>query len=91
MGGGRNAGTEYSTIASTGNASDFGNLTVARELLGSAAGKTRAVFAGGYDTGFSNVIDYHEIATTASGTDFGDLAVARVEQQGLSNAHGGLQ
>jgi len=90
-GGGRNGGTEYSTIASTGNASDFGNLTVARELLGSAAGETRAVFAGGYDTGFSNVIDYHEIATTASGTDFGDLAVARVEQQGLSNAHGGLQ
>ena len=38
---------DYSTIASTGNATDFGNTTVARRFISAAGNSTRAVFAGG--------------------------------------------
>ena len=64
----------YVTISSTGNATDFGNLSVARGTYGMrASNQTRGVFAGGYDTGDLNVIDYITIATTGNASDFGDL------------------
>ena len=37
----------YITINSTGNATDFGDLTVSRSTLGSMASPTRAIFTGG--------------------------------------------
>jgi len=68
---------DYITIATTGNATDFGDLTVRRDNLASAQGLTRALFAAGKDTSaslsFQNTIDYITIATTGNATDFGDL------------------
>ena len=61
---------DYVTIASTGNATDFGDLTVARGRFGSVCSSTRGVFAGG-DPGV-NTIDYITIASTGNATDFGD-------------------
>ena len=62
---------DYVTIASTGNAQDFGDLTVARLYdPAGAATSTRGVFAGGQN---QNVIDYITIASTGNATDFGDL------------------
>ena len=40
---------EYITIASTGNATDFGDLTVARNYGQSASTSVRGVNAGGND------------------------------------------
>jgi hypothetical protein len=65
---------EYITIASTGNATDFGDLTQARNSLAACSSSTRGVFGGGYIT---NIIDYITIATTGNATDFGDLTVPR--------------
>jgi hypothetical protein len=69
---------DYITIATTGNAIDFGDLTVARRNLASCASSTRGVFSGGYTGSVSNVIDYITIATAGNATDFGDLTVARM-------------
>ena len=68
---------QYITIDTTGNATDFGDLTAARGGVGSANGGDRGVFAGGYIdispyAGF-NIIDYVSIPTTGNATDFGDL------------------
>ena len=77
---------DYVTIASTGNASDFGDLTVGRTLDGCSS-STRGVFAAGYD-GSSNVntIDYITIASTGNATDFGDL-LAAVSRIGAASSH----
>ena len=74
---GLQAGIDFITIASTGNAKVFGDLTVARYGGGSASSTTRAVFAGGWASPLTNTIDYCQIATTGNAADFGDLTVAR--------------
>jgi hypothetical protein len=84
---------DYITIATTGNATDFGDLTVARARLGAASSTTRGVFSGGINTAGTpqNVIDYVTIATTGNATDFGDMQGEYAQYlSGCSNAHGGL-
>ena len=71
------AGVDFITIASTGNAEVYGDLTVARYGGGSASSTTRAVFGGGWAPSVSSIIDYFQIASTGNATDFGDLTVAR--------------
>ena len=84
---------EFFTIASTGNGTDFGDLSVVRTEFASCSSPTRAVFAGGSNpspTNF-NTIDYVEILTTGNAVDFGDTATATsMRPGGTSNAHGGL-
>lgn len=67
---------EYFTIASTGNGTDAGDLTVARNGLTSSDGNSRALNFGGYDGGASNVdtIDYHTFSTSADAADHGDTS-----------------
>jgi hypothetical protein len=81
FGGGASPGNtnviDYITIATTGNASDFGDLTVSRHRLAACSSSTRGVFGGGYGPTFSNVLDYITIASVGNATDFGDLTVAR--------------
>jgi hypothetical protein len=78
-------------IASTGNASDFGDLSVARSGSGATSNKVTAVVAGGTDTSArTNVIDSVTIGTSGTFADFGDLTEARNGLAGVSNAHGGL-
>lgn len=72
---------DYITIASAGNATDFGDLTVSRREFSGGASATRAVFAGGsFWNGSavvnSNVIDYITIASAGNAIDFGDLTAA---------------
>ena len=99
MGGGQNAPAdqgavsatkeniiEYVTIASTGNVTDFGNLTVARSNNGGTSSSTRGVFMGGNDGSGSNVIDYITIASTSNATDFGDLTVVKQAGGSASDA-----
>ena len=73
---------DYITLATTGDGADFGDLTIVRSAMSSAAADyTRIVFLGGstqdaepYKT---NTIDSIVEATTGNATDFGDLTVAR--------------
>ena len=62
---------EHIQLVSTGNGTDFGNLTVARRMGGTTASSTRAVFANGADPS-TDVIDYVQYATLGNASDFGD-------------------
>ena len=82
---------DFVTIASTGDASDFGDLTRTQSGYGSLSNSTRGVFLGGNDPAYTNTIDFVIIATTGNASDFGDVSVT---QSGLgaagSDSHGGL-
>jgi hypothetical protein len=79
------ATVEYITISTTGNATSFGDLTLARRDLASCSSSTRGLFGGGYDdiapNNRTNVIDYVTISSAGNASNFGDLIQLR---QGLS-------
>ena len=82
---------EFLKIASTGNATDFGDTTQARySSFGSCCSGTRMVVPGGYVApSVVNTIDSVEFASNANFVDFGDLATAGGPTS-TSNGHGGL-
>tara|TARA_Y100000591_G_scaffold182023_2_gene157187 strand:+ start:961 stop:3486 length:2526 start_codon:yes stop_codon:yes gene_type:complete len=84
---------DYITIASTGNATDFGDLTVARGYMAGLSSSTRGVVGGGNISGdtYQNVIDFVTIASTGDATDFGDLSVARAELVAGGAGHAAVQ
>ena len=59
---------DYITIGSTGNATDFGDLTQARYDGGAVSSTTRGIVGGGTDAGPNkyNILDYITIASTGS-------------------------
>ena len=76
---------DYVTMATAGNATDFGNLTVARSVPASASNGTRATFGGGNSSSATDdTIDYVTIDTAGNATDFGNLSVGRSGGGGLS-------
>ena len=80
---------EYFTIASTGDATDFGDLTLARGQTTAASNSTRGIWAGGNDNSGSNscnVLDYVTIASAGNATDFGDLATSYRRQSGAASS-----
>ena len=84
---------DYITIATTGNAADFGDMTVTAELRGACSNGSRGVFGGGYQSSASagtNTIDYVTIATTGNATDFGDLTEVRRDLSACSNGTRGV-
>ena len=77
---------EYITIASTGNAQDFGDITVRASdctSMTSGASPTRGLMTGGNT---QTEISYITIASTGNDQDFGDLAVASNGRQGCTNS-----
>ena len=88
---------DYITMATLGDAVDFGDATTATLTYGRAVSTspTRLVAAcGGYGSSpyNINVMDYVQIMSTGNSIDFGDaLPAAGLEGPvGLSNGHGGL-
>jgi hypothetical protein len=79
---------DYVTISSTGNATDFGDLTVARADIGSCSSSTRGIFGGGNPA--TNTIDYVTIASIGNAVDFGDLTVTRRQLAGCSSPTRGI-
>jgi hypothetical protein len=77
-------------IATTGNATLFGNLGYGRISAAAFASSTRGVFAGGYSSGHHNTIAYVTFTTEGDATDFGDLTVARGYTSGCSSDTRGL-
>ena len=83
---------EYITIGSTGNTTDFGDLSGSKGVGASCSSNTIAVFAGGTESGgYVNTIDQVTIASTGNATDFGDLLAAGGQMSSASNCHGGVQ
>lgn len=85
FGGGGNNTINYFTIASTGNATDFGDLLYAASSC-ACSSSTRGVFA---QTG-ANVLNYITFATTGNATDFGDLSNTKYNRGACSNSTRGL-
>ena len=77
---------DFVTIATLGNASDFGNLSVARRYLGSTSSTTRGFWMGGNSPSASDVIDFITITSTGNAADFGNLTAGRSSCEGCSSA-----
>ena len=97
IGGGRDASNphvdtmDYVTIASTGNAIDFGNLSDGgRDYPSGCGSATRGIFFGGSEPGFRNIIDFVIISSLGGANDFGDMKIAPLQNFALSNATRGI-
>ena len=81
---------ESLTIASGGDETVFGDLSLARRLEGGGcASQTRGIFAGGYSPADTNIIEFINISNGGNSQDFGDLSILGMVG-GLSDSHGGL-
>jgi len=80
---------DYVTIAQTGNAVDFGNLSNASRVTASVSSSTRGVF-GLAHPGAGNILEFITISTTGNVTDFGDRTVVSDYPTATSNSTRGL-
>jgi len=83
---------EYVTIGSTGDAIDFGDLSVGRGYTGSSTDGITGLHAGGYagSNPRSDVIDYITIGSLGNATDFGDLPEGGSAIAGVCNTVRGV-
>lgn len=81
-------------FTTTGNPSDFGDLTTTSYQSGACASSTRGLRGGGQTTGSGssdvNTIDYITIASAGNATDYGDLVETTRYGVGCSNSTRGL-
>ena len=75
----------FITFSSTGNSTDFGNLTQSRRAIAGVSNATRGVFCGGLSPTPRDTVDYVTIATTANAVDFGNLTQARQSGSAMSS------
>jgi hypothetical protein len=79
----------YVTIATLGNALDFGDLSYAPYSSSATGSSTRGIFTGGYNSAgnaaYDN-IEYVTIASTGNAQDFGNLTVGRGGSAASSNS-----
>jgi hypothetical protein len=83
-------GIQYITVATTGNATDFGDLTVYRYSIAAVENDTRGVMGSGRSGGYVNTMDYVTIASTGNATDFGDATIAVKGRGAASNGTRGV-
>ena len=95
-GGGEDSGIkaniDYIAIDTTGNASDFGDLSATREGGCGVSNRTRCVFASGQGSGgITDIIEYVNFASLGNATDFGDRTYSLYHgSQGVSNGTRGV-
>ena len=82
---------EYITMASTGNATDYGDLN-ATAYATSVSNSIRGVFGAGPNApGHTNVLEFATIASTGSAVDFGDMTTTVIfTSQNIADSHGGI-
>ena len=69
---------EFVTIATLGNAKDFGDLTSNQNACGFITSPTRGIFAGGHVSPADiDNIDYITISSKGNALDFGNLTTAK--------------
>lgn len=76
---------DYVTIATTGDAKDFGDLTESGWGPAGMSDSKRGVFAGRMQPGMRTTIDYITIASLGDAIDFGDTTAACGRSSGTSN------
>ena len=80
---------DFVTIASAGNATDFGDLITAISNASFASNSIIGLSMGG-SNGSLNTIEFITIATTGNASLFGELLSTQGEGAGCSDSHGGL-
>ena len=82
---------DFFTMANTGNATDFGDLTAGRSTDGGGlSSETRGIVGGGTTPSNSDVIDFITISATGNAVDFGNLSAASSQIAGLSSPTRGI-
>ena len=81
---------QFVTIATLGNATDFGDLIRGSEWCCGMASPTRAVFHNPGGNANQEYLEYSQIMTTGDSVDFGDITQDVSRTAAGSNAHGGL-
>ena len=82
---------DFITMASGGDAVDFGDQTTGRRMQASVNSSTRGVWAGGYSPfDGTNLIDFVTISSTGNAADFGDQTHANREGAGVCNSTRGV-
>ena len=76
---------DFITIATTGNAQDFGEMFESGNVTASGSSSTRGINAGGGENGNSNTISFITIATKGNAENFGDLTEAIGNASGTTN------
>ena len=76
----------YYTIATAGDAVDFGDLNNNVDFPGSVASRTRGIWGGGRTPTNLDVIDFVTISTAGNALDFGDLTAAKQSYGSCSNS-----
>ena len=77
---------QFTTIMTTGNFSDFGDGTAAKDFCAGGSNATRGIVFGGRNPNATEVIEFNTIATTGNSVDFGDLTQAVDEHAGSASA-----
>ena len=80
---------DFINVDTTGDSSDFGDLSYARRGVAALASRTRGVFAGGRSSD-NNGIDFVTIASTGNAADFGDLTITSHHGTGISDGTRGI-
>ena len=79
-------------MMTTGNSSDFGDMTTARNQNTGVSSNTRAVAMGGNTpSGIVNVMEFVTIATLGDASDFGDLSSGTEHTGSVNNSIRGVQ
>ena len=83
---------QFVTIATTGNAIEFGDLNETMAEFSGSASRIEAAFSGGSPNSstMKNTIEFVTIATTGNAQDFGDLTAAKYHASSTSSGHGGI-
>ena len=76
---------DFITIATTGNAQDFGDMFESGNVTASGSSSTRGINAGGGENGNSNTISFITIATKGNAENFGDLTEEIGNASGTTN------
>ena len=77
-------------IATTGNATGFGELSAQRAYLASCSSSTRGVVSGGAEPSAVSTIEYFTMSSDGGAVDFGDLSFARSYPAGANSSTRGL-
>ena len=91
--GSNNKVIDFNTIASTGNSTNFGDLSKTRYHGSGASNQTRGFAISGYTRPLTAVdpsIENVTISSAGNAVDFGDVSMAKYFSAGCSDSHGGL-
>ena len=84
---------DFINVDTTGNATDFGDISFSRRNLKSTSDRTRLIFTGGYTSGPAvvyNTLEFVTMASTGNTADFGDLTQARSRHSGFASSTRGF-